>query len=293
MSTEKYKWMLRHGGGKMICPKCGQRRFVPYVSTADGRTLAGAEYGRCDREQNCGYQRYPGKEVSADGITPVEIKPEPPLRFYPAAVVVDAGTPLFEYVAKLVGVSRALDIWNRYKIGRDGKRTVFWQIAKDGTIRAGKSIPYKTDGHRDKDDPYPASWLHKAPAWKHLREGVELQQCYFGEHLLNEKPTAPVVIVESEKTAAVLSQFSKGWVWLASGGSQGLKNPDKNKALQGREVWLLPDHGQYWNWATVAHENGWYIFDQIEKNPIFPGCDILDLLEAGALGEDLLKFSKL
>ena len=71
------------------------------------------------------------------------------------------------------------------------------------------------------------------------------------------------------------------------------KNQDKNKALQGREVWLLPDHGQYWNWATVAHENGWQIFDQIEKNPIFPGCDILDLLEAGALGKDLLKFSKL
>ena len=147
----KYKWTLRHGGGKLICPKCGQRRFVPYVSTADGKTLAGAKYGRCDREQNCGYQRYPGKEVNANGIIPVEINPEPPLRFYPAAVVVDTDTPLFEYVAKLVGVSMALDIWNRYKIGRDGKRTVFWQIAKDGTIRAGKSIPYKTDGHRDKD----------------------------------------------------------------------------------------------------------------------------------------------
>ena len=167
------------------------------------------------------------------------------------------------------------------------------QIAKDGTVRAGKSIPYKPDGHRDKDDPYPANWLHKSQAWRGYYEGVELQQCYFGEHLLITKPTAPVVIVESEKTAAVLSQFSKTWVWLASGGSQGLKNPDKNKALQGREVWLLPDHGQYWNWATIAHENGWQIFDQIEKNPIFPGCDILDLLEAGALGKDLLKYSKL
>lgn len=277
----------------MICPKCGQRRFVPYVSTADMRTLAGAEYGRCDREQNCGYQRYPGKEVSTDGIERVEYKPEPPLRFYPSAVVVDPSTPLFEYVSKLVGVSRALQIWERYKIGRDGKRTVFWQIAKDGTVRAGKSIPYKPDGHRDKEDPYPANWLHKSQAWRGYYEGVELQQCYFGEHLLITKPTAPVVIVESEKTAAVLSQFSKGWVWLASGGSQGLKNPDKNKALQGREVWLLPDHGQYWNWATIAHENGWQIFDEIEKNPIFPGCDILDLLEAGALGKDLLKYSKL
>ena len=289
----EYKWTLRKGGGKMICPKCGQRRFVPYVSTLDGKTLAGSEYGRCDREQSCGYQLYPGKDVNAGDIKPVEVKIEPPLRFYPAAVVTDTGTPLFEYVSKLLGVSRALEIWNRYKIGRDGSRTVFWQIAKDGTVRAGKSIPYKPNGHRDKDDPYPANWLHKAPAWKHLREGKELQQCYFGEHLLNAHPTDKVVIVESEKTAAVLSQISHGWVWLASGGSNGLKNADKNKALEGREVWLLPDHGQYWSWAMIAQENGWEIFDAIEKNPVFPGCDVLDLLEAGALGSDLLKYCKL
>lgn len=288
-----YKWTLRKGGGKLICPHCGQRRFVPYVSSADGRTLAGPEYGRCDREQNCGYQRYPGKEVDPGKIEPVEYKPQPPLRFYPAAVVTDTQTPLFDYVAKLLGVGNAIEIWNRYKIGRDGQRTVFWQIAKDGTIRAGKSIPYLPNGHRDKADRYPANWLHKSKAWDGLHQGAELQQCYFGEHLLNENPDAKVVIVESEKTAAVLSQISHGWVWLASGGSQGLKNPDKNKALDGREVWLLPDNGQYWNWATVAHENGWQIFDALEKEPTFPGCDILDLLEAGALGNDLLKYCKL
>ena len=80
----EYKWTLRKGGGKMICPKCGQRRFVPYVSTLDGKTLAGSEYGRCDREQSCGYQLYPGKDVNAGDIKPVEVKIEPPLRFYPA-----------------------------------------------------------------------------------------------------------------------------------------------------------------------------------------------------------------
>lgn len=289
----EYKWTLRKGGKKLTCPNCGQRRFVPYVSTADHSTLAGDEYGRCDREQSCGYQRYPGKEVKTDGIEKREIPPQPPLRFYPAAVQIDTRTPLFEYVSRLLGVSRALEIWHRYKIGRDGRRTVFWQIAKDGSVRAGKSIPYMANGHRDKTDEHPANWLHCLPAWNGYKTGRELQQCYFGEHLLNEHPEDKVVIVESEKTAAVFSQISHGLVWLASGGSQGLKNPDKNKALEGREVWLLPDHGQYWSWATIAHENGWQIFDQVEKNPTFPGCDILDLLEAGALGQDLLKFSKL
>lgn len=280
-----YKWTLRKGGGKMICPKCGQKRFVPYVSSADMRTLAGSEYGRCDREQNCGYQLYPGREVEVGNITPVQIVPGKPLRFYPSAVRTDPNTNLFVYVSKLVGVSRAMEIWNRYKIGRDGSRTVFWEIAKDGSIRAGKSIPYGVDGHRIKTDEYPANWLHKSPAWRGMFEGEDLQQCYFGEHLLKDQPNDKVVIVESEKTAAVMSQLSNGVVWLASGGSHGIKNKEKNKALDGREVWLMPDNGWYWSWAQVAQENGWRVFDYVEKYPTFSGCDILDLYEAGALGK--------
>lgn len=275
----------------MYCPKCGQMRFVPYVLTADGVTMAGAEYGRCDREQSCGYQKYPS-DVKAKEVTPIVQEPKEPLRFYPSVVVTDMRTNLFEYVSKLCGVSHACKIWERYKIGCDGNRTVFWQIALDGTVRAGKSIPYLANGHRDKTDKYPANWLHKSKAWRGMYEGEELHQCWFGEHLLkgNEKP---VVIVESEKTAAVMSEFSQKFVWLASGGSQGLKSEEKNGVLKGREVWLLPDNGMYWNWAMVANENGWKVFDELEKAPIFEGCDVLDLLEAGALGRDLLKYSKI
>ena len=63
-----YKWVLRKGSRKEICPNCGQKRFVPYVSAADGKTLAGAQYGRCDREQHCGYICYP----SGDGLPDVQ-----------------------------------------------------------------------------------------------------------------------------------------------------------------------------------------------------------------------------
>ena len=288
METKTYKWSLRRGGRKMRCPKCGQMRFVPYVLTADMSTLAGDEYGRCDREQNCGYHRYPS-EVEAKDVTPIVQTPKEPLRFFPCAVVTDVKTNLFDYAANLCGISHACKIWDRYKIGRDGERTVFWQIAFDGSIRAGKSIPYLTNGHRDKNDPYPANWLHKSKAWKHLHTGEELQQCWFGEHLLREYPDKPVVIVESEKTAAIMSEYSKKWIWLASGGAQGLKNEEKNKVLKGRDVWLLPDNGMYWNWATVAHANGWNIFDTLEKASLFDGCDVLDLLEAGSFGEEFIK----
>lgn len=282
-----YKWILRRSSKKEICPRCGQRRFVPYVASADGKTLAGAEYGRCDREQNCGYHLYPnGKEVG--DIEPV-VKPERrPLRFYRAAVQIDTSTNLFDYVAALMGVSHAMAIWQRYAIGRDGERTVFWQIAKDGTVRTGKSIPYGRDGHRVKIDEFPANWLHKSKKWREWCTGEELQQCFFGEHLLNEEPTAPVAIVESEKTAAILSEYSSKYIWLASGGAQGIKSEEKNAALKGREVLLIPDNGQYWNWKAVADKYGWECTDAIEKSPCFEGCDILDLVERGWLGEELL-----
>lgn len=264
----------------MRCPKCGQMRFVPYVLTADNTTLAGAEYGRCDREQNCGYHRYPsGKE--APDVTPIVPEPKKPLRFYPAAVRTDINTNLFYFAARLMNTSHAVNIWNRYKIGSDGRRTVFWQIAFDGSIHAGKSIPYNTDGHRVKCDPYPANWLHKSRVWQGMYTGEELQQCYFGEHLLRGEPNKPVAIVESEKTAAILSEYSRKFIWLASGGSNGLKNDEKNKVLERREVLLIPDHGQYWNWAKIADKYGWQITDCFEKYPIFEGCDILDYITAG------------
>lgn len=276
----------------MKCPRCGQMRFVPYVSARDMHTLAGSQFGRCDREQNCGYIAYPTTDPNPN-IEPIVQEQQPPLRFYPSAVKTDTKTNLFRYVSDLLGVEHALRIWDRYKIGRDGSRTVFWQMSKAGSIRAGKSIPYLENGHRDKSDKYPANWLHCSPSWRGTYEGKELQQCYFGEHLLNAMPKAPVVIVESEKTAAIMSEVSRTWVWLASGGSCGLKNDAKNKALQGRDVTLLPDHGMYWKWSGIAQQNGWKICDYVERFPVFEGCDVLDLLEAGALGNDLLKNCKL
>lgn len=280
-----YKWTLRRGGGKMICPACGRKRFVPYVASADGRTLATNEqgeciYGRCDRQDNCGYHLHPS-QVSTDGIKRVEREPEQPIRFFPSVVRTDIKTKLFDYACTKIGVRKAMDVWEAYRIGRDGSRTMFWQLARDGSVRSGKSIPYLANGHRDKSDRMPASWAHKSPTFRGQYTGTALEQCFFGEHLLDRFPMAGVAIVESEKTAALMAGCSNGWVWLASGGAQGLSNEDKNKALEGRNVILLPDNGQYWKWRAIADAHGWKITDVFERYPLFEGCDILDYLDAG------------
>lgn len=271
----KYKWRLKKGGRKEICPACGQKRFVPYVATADGVTKAGPEFGRCDRETSCGYNRYPDKQPTTE-IKPAPVKITTPLRFFPS-VVRTRKSNLFDYVVNIIGVDEALQAWDAYKVGRtqDG-RTLFWQIDINGEVRAGKAIKYKPDGHRDKQTVPPVAWAHKLREFAEMKQGDELQQCFFGEHLL--KDNKPVAVVESEKTAVVLSAFFPAWTWLACGGSQNLKNADKNKVLAGRKVMLIPDNNQYSAWYDIALKYKFSISDVMEKYPIFEGADVLDLI---------------
>ena len=272
-----YKYQLRKGSRKEICPNCGQKRFVPYVLASDGVTLAGEEFGRCDREQNCGYQRYPDGERYTVA-EPQNIQPREPLRFQ-GDPSVSSDSTLFEWAADFMGISDAVLAWSAYNVGAINLATIWWQIDRNGQTRTGKIMHYKRDGHRDKSAAVPVTWAHKTKAFAGSFSGEELHQCLFGEHLLNEQPNAPVALVESEKTAVILSQFFPDRIWLATGGSQGIKSNERLAPLVGRKVLLIPDHGQYFAWLRVAEQYGWEISDIMEKAAPFEGADILDLVE--------------
>lgn len=272
-----YKYQLRKGSRKEICPNCGQKRFVPYVLASDGVTLAGAEYGRCDREQNCGYQRYPDGERYTVA-EPQKIQPREPLRFN-GDLHVSSDSTLFEWAADFMGISDALLAWSAYNVGAINGATIWWQIDRNGQTRTGKIMQYKPDGHRDKNASVPVTWAHKTKAFADYFSGEELQQCLFGEHLLTKRKDAPVAVVESEKTAVVMSRFMPDVVWVATGGSQGIKSNERLAPLVGRKVLLIPDHGQYFSWLRVAEQYGWDISEIMEKSAPFDGADILDLVE--------------
>lgn len=272
-----YKWQLRKGSKKEYCPNCGQKRFVPYVLASDGVTLAGAEFGRCDREQNCGYQRYPDGERYAVA-EPQKIQPRPRLE-YTGDLHVSTDSNLFEWSCGLLGLNDAVLAWSDYNVGCIGGRVIWWQIDRDGVVRAGKVMSYRSDGHRDKSDQWGVTWAHKHPQLKQSFNGEELQQCLFGEHLLAANPEKPVALVESEKTAVVMSRFIPEYIWLATGGSQGIKSNERLAPLIGRKVFLIPDNGQYYSWLRVAEQYGWDIWDGMERDVPFDGADILDIIE--------------
>ena len=272
-----YKWQLRKGSRKEICPNCGHKRFVPYVLASDGVTLAGAEFGRCDREQNCGYQRYPDGERYTVA-EPQKIQPRPRLE-YVGDLRVSADSNLFEWACGLLGLNDAVLAWNDYNVGCIGGRVIWWQIDHEGIVCAGKVMAYRSDGHRDKCDQWGVTWAHKHPQLKKAFKGEELQQCLFGEHLLMSNQNKPVALVESEKTAVVMSRFMPEYVWLATGGSQGIKSTERLAPLVGRNVVLVPDNGQYYAWKRAAEQYGWDIWDGLERDAPFEGADILDIIE--------------
>ena len=139
-------------------------------------------------------------------------------------------------------------MFEMYRIGTSSKwggAAVFWQIDINGQVRTGKVMCYNAEtGHRVKGPQAFVSWAHSELKLHDFR----LKQCLFGEHLLKNS-SSPVMLVESEKTAVVMSHFIPDYIWLATGGKNGCFNSEAMQVLKGREVTLIPDLGatEQWN----------------------------------------------
>ena len=148
-----------------------------------------------------------------------------------------------------------LNAVERYHLGitRDGG-VVFWQTDRQQVVRDGKIMFYRPDCHRDHS---------RHPSWASARlKQQELlppeftpQHCLFGLHLLPSSDGHAVAVVESEKTAVIMSEVFPEYVWMACGGlatlSAALLHP-----LQGCKVVLFPDTDPeghaFRRWCEVA-----------------------------------------
>lgn len=165
-----------------------------------------------------------------------------------------------------------------YYLGQtaDGS-VIFWQLGADKRIRIGKIMQYnRHTGKRIKNASSAIDWVHaRLKKDKVLPEDFELQQCCFGEHLLNRYPNRTVALVESEKSAIIGYGCYPNYVWLATSGRSQL-SANKLMVLQGRTVILFSDADGYELWREKASE-----LEQM-------GCRVIvsDLLEANASAED-------
>ena len=360
MATVVYKYTLDAGSKKFVCPNCHKKRFVRYLDTTTDNYLSD-DYGRCDREQNCGYHKAPpkGKKcylitfLSIQDISPKAIKavdengmiyfvpksqimerkkndcwltewylekenilhsgceskyfnsdklevvntatfkePQPdPTPSYHSLELLDQlfneddlDNNFIDFLNSLFEVKEVNKTKCDYLItGTDMKwprSTMFWQIDHNEQIRAGKVMLYNPeDGKRVKEPYNHIDWLHNIQNDKDFN----LCQCLFGLHRINEPNQNPIAIVESEKTAIIMSIVLPEYIWMATGAKHGL-NIDKLKPLKNRQIVLYPDKGEFENWQKIEIEgkkNNFRITtsDLLENTELEAGADLVDLYE--------------
>ena len=209
----------------------------------------------------------------------------------------------------------------RYRVGGtpDGA-TLWWQIDTQGRVHTGKAMQYNPlTGHRVKEQGFPVNWAHRMRLYGEPSDLV-VPQCLFGEHLINvdvndnchpedihrgaqssfssssslalQAATPPLVmLVESEKTALIMSLVCPDKVWLATGGKQGFKE-QMLAPLIGLEVAVYPDADALRDWYTRAvemnrtlgtrlHIPTWYYNLMDHPEAIARGLDLADILMGG------------
>lgn len=155
--------------------------------------------------------------------------------------------------------------------------TAFWQIDDNEKIHACKIMQYdRCTGKRIKNPYNHINWLHNA-----IKEpDFNLYQCLFGLHRVNEDYQKTIAIVESEKTAIIMSLFIPDYIWIATGSKQNLKF-ELLKPIKKRNIVLFPDKGEYAFWlgkATELNEIGFKIVVSglIEQTDFESGFDLAD-----------------
>jgi hypothetical protein len=287
------------------CPSCETKQsFTLYL---DGNTHEPihSTVGKCNRESKCGYH-YTPKQYFMDNPSLVEtrhassnisipqtlkpIEPPRPIGTIPFRFVEKSASYKSNFVRFLFdhfSDEQIRSVAENYALGAtNSKEVIFWQIDITGKVRTGKIMQYNPEtGKRVKHESGAINWVHnKLKKAGTLPEEFNLQQCFFGEHLLTIYPDKTVAIVESEKSAIIASCIVPDMIWLAAGNLNGLPI-EKCQALKDREVMLYPDLGAFEKWNEKA---------QI-INSLFPSqhgegsgvrCTISTLLEDEATAND-------
>lgn len=264
--------------GKVICVGCGKKTAVQYIENETGNFVNGAM--RCDREQSCGYHKKP-ESNDVIFIPKSEIVVQETnyinLQILEKYYLLDKKHNLVDFLLTKFTYNQIFKAKQNYFLSEyyNGE-TIFWQIDQLERIRSGKIMAYNPQNGKRIKDEYGKSqigWMHKKP--------YNLKQCLFGLHLTKEDKKKDIAIVESEKTAVIMSIYEPDFLWLAVGSYSGFKI-EYLAPIKLRKIIAFPDKGCFDGWnetAKLLNEKGFTIdvSDILEKEiSINKGEDIAD-----------------
>ena len=198
----------------------------------------------------------------------------------------------------------------RYHVGGtpDGA-TLWWQIDEQGRVHTGKAMQYNPlTGHRVKEQGFPVNWAHRMRIYGEPTDLI-VPQCLFGLHLIDTRSVydnenvdenryplphregwgGSPCLVESEKTALILSLLCPDKVWLATGGKANFKEA-MLWPLVGYDVEVYPDADALADWyaravemnrtlGTRLHIPTWYYDLMNHDAACCAGWDLADVIQ--------------
>jgi hypothetical protein len=283
---ENFKYTFDRSGKKYRCPQCNKKTLVRYIDTLTRGVLSDAS-GVCDRESKCGYFMKPNGNAVVNNIMPLEAIKKTSyhtIKDVENTAIDFKNNNFIQYLKHQFGDRKTGEAIREYYIGTSNDfngSTVFWQIDLDTKVRHGKIMKYNADtGKRLKNsegNAYISSMRHSLGL-----KDFNLNQTLFGMHLASMTPNSvDICIVESEKTAIVMSIVDPTRIWMACGSLNGVKY-DYFKGLENRSITLFPDKGCINKWSFKAYQlndKGFDITvdDSLEHTNLEDGDDIADL----------------
>jgi len=310
MSQKNYRFSLERGSKKHSCPECKKKTFTKYIDN-DGLIVFPEYLGKCDREQKCCYH-YSPKDLYKDNpnffkdrnidysvrknYTPRFNIPKPKIVNHIPRSIMEQSLDKYEannfvsYLNSLFSENFTAVLIKRFHLGTSKKywqgANVFWQVDVKGNVRQAKVMLYNpVTGKRIKKDQKPEKRFPKIMfAGKSILRNLNvkdpnLKQCFFGEHQLSNNPNKIVALVESEKTAVLMSALNSDFIWLATGGKNGCKwsNLEIYNPLLEHKVIIFPDLGCFEDWKKKA--------DVLSK--VGAQIEVSDFLEKKATSNDI------
>jgi hypothetical protein len=267
---EDHKYILQFYNGietRHQCPECGQKSiFALFIDAKTGESI-NPKVGQCEREYYCGYQYTPkqyfqdqdisiGNSDKVKHVKPFASKPieEDIPSFIDPYLLTSSlegydSNMFIQYLSNQLNVDAINDLIAKYYIGSSSQwpvSTIFYQIDINKNIRTGKIALYDTITGKENKEHY---WVHSSLK----QDKFNLQQCFFGEHLLLQDKTKPVAIVVNEKTAIIASVYLPQFIWIAADSLDNLTD-QMYEILKDRTVVLYPDLNKEYNEFKVKAE---------------------------------------
>ena len=281
-----YQYSLEKGSKKHECPNCNKKRYVRYVNN-ETNEYADHQFGRCDREQECGYYRSPTNKTVDTPSYFTNNKPTMKISYVSSATVESTlsnyeANGLATFLKTVYNEKMVNDVLAKYMVGTSDKyggSPIFWQIDEKNKTRSGKIMGYdKATGKRIKtnNSTPQITYFHTATSIPDFN----FTQCIFGAHLIKDDEIN-YAIVESEKTALIMSLEMPEYLWLSVNGKGGFKE-SMLKPLRGKKVVAFPDKACYEDWEKIANSINDFGYNiqvskVIESLSVESGADIADI----------------